>query len=113
MTPAQFLHVLALTESTDNSEAWGDHGHAVGRWQVHPDWLWGWALHFSLEPLLNEAWDAFIARVIAQFFVWHQAELKPVEIAMKFHLGHESHQGAPDWDDPYAQRFNRYAGGVV
>lgn len=111
MTPAEFTHALAMTESTDNPEAWGDHGHAVGRYQVHPDWLWGWAKHFSVEPLLMETWDSFIARVIGRFFVWHQSELKPVEIAMKFHLGHLAHPSDADWDAAYAARFNRYAGG--
>lgn len=111
MTSAQFVHAIAMTESTDNPEAWGDHGHAIGRYQVHPDWLWGWAVKFSLAPLLNESWDNFIARVVARFFVWHQGELKPVEIAMKFHLGHETHDWEKDWDKPYATRFLKYAGG--
>lgn len=111
MTSAQFVHAIAMTESTDNPETWGDHGHAVGRYQVHPDWLWGWAVKLALAPLLNESWDNFIARVVARFFVWHQDELKPVEIAMKFHLGHESHEASKDWDKPYATRFLKYAGG--
>jgi hypothetical protein len=104
-TVDQFLKALAVVESKDNPEAWGDAGRAMGRWQVHPDRLWFEAKRFDLEPALGETWDQLVARVLRA--IWHvgmQTQL-PINIAMYWHLGHWTYPDKPDWDAKYAARF--------
>ena len=105
LTPEQFVRALALTESNDNPEAWGDAGRAMGRWQVHPDWVWTWANKYALEPALNETWDSFIHRLVTAFANEHLSIGNSTQVAMHFHLGHRSNSLAFDWDADYAQRF--------
>lgn len=106
MTPKQFTTALGLTESNGNLSApLGDSGQAMGRWQVHPCWVWD---HCKLIPKLRETWDAWIERNIEAFFVAHDF-LPAVEVAMFFHLGHRSLITDLDWDGPYAARFVTYA----
>ena len=105
LTPEQFARALALTESNDNPEAWGDAGRAMGRWQVHPDWVWTWAKHYGLEPPLNATWDSFVRSVVAAFANDHLRNMLPDGVAMYFHLGHPNGLERGDWDDDYAQRF--------
>lgn len=113
MTAEQWVSALALTESDGNMSAWGDGGRAVGRFQVHPDWLWTWALHYKLAPTLNETWDHFIMRVVTAFAADHLQRMFEVVAAMYFHLGHVSSQGDQDWDESYADRFRRFAAQAV
>ena len=102
MTPEQFASVLAEVESGGNWQAWGDEGRAMGRWQVHPDWLWGWAKNYRVEPALDETWDAFVMRVVLAFARDHFARgMSAVTVAMYFHLGHLG-----DFDRDYAARFD-------
>lgn len=107
-TVEQFLDALAMTESGQNAKAWGDNGRAVGRYQVHPDWLWSWAKHYSLQPKVNETWDDFITRVVYIFALDHLSKAEAVRVAMYFHLGHPSLPTSGDWDADYANRFSQY-----
>ena len=60
MTTREWMNCLAKTESGDDPNApLGDHGRAFGRWQVYPDWLWGWTNHYGTAPRLGETWDEF------------------------------------------------------
>lgn len=101
----QFLKALAVTESADDPEAWGDAGRAMGRWQVHPDRLWSEARLRELEPHLGETWDQFVACVLravfAKFIGFGRADV----VAMYWHVGHLVHPTDPDWDQKYAERF--------
>ena len=109
MPAINFVRALALTESSDNPNApLGDHGCALGRWQVHPDWLFGWAAHYHLSPHLNETWDSFAGRVVSAFADDHLRLYLPVEVCMYFHLGHRSHPTDTDWDKAYADRFEGF-----
>ena len=113
MEPAtvdSFLHALALTESDDNPNApLGDHGRALGRWQVHPDWLDEWSTHYRLTPVLSETWDSYIARVVGSFYCDHAPRgFSDVQVAMHFHLGHPALEGSADWDKQYADRFSGF-----
>lgn len=101
ITSEQFASVLAEVESRGNWQAWGDEGRAMGRWQVHPDWLWGWSKRYQLQPVLDETWDSFVMRVVVAFARDHLLSgMSPVSVAMYFHLGHEG-----DYDRDYAVRF--------
>lgn len=106
MTPANFAHAIAIVESNDNPNApLGDAGRALGRYQVHPDWVWTQCRRFTLAPFLNETWDAFIVRLVQAFYVGYSGTMPDVEVAMYFHLGHHAHPSDGDWDQEYASRF--------
>lgn len=110
MTLEKFLHTLAMTESNNNADVeLGDGGRALGRFQVHPDWVFTQSKKFKKEPNLNETWDSFITRLVSAFFNQFQL-LRPVYIAMHFHLGHASFEWSDDWDKEYAARFLKFSG---
>ena len=104
----RFLWTLGMTESKNNDEAWGDKNdngyQAMGRWQVHPSWLWTWSRTCNIQPTLVDSWDSFVERVLENFVRYH-SELNAHEIAMTFHLGHIVREGAPEWDIAYYDRF--------
>ena|SRR5882757_9105374 len=105
MTPKQFTTALGLTESRGNPNSpLGDSGQAMGRWQVHPCWVWD---HCKLVPFISETWDAWVERNIEAFYNAHTF-LPAVEIAMFFHLGHRALIADADWDTNYAKRFIGY-----
>ena len=109
MTAGQFLAVLAATESNTEKTAWGDNLCAMGAYQAHPAWAWEFAHRYKVVPTLNGTWDDWIAAILIQFFVEFCKYDYPIEIAMRYHKGHECHETATDWDEKYAQRFRRCA----
>ena len=109
MTPSQFAQVIEDIESRDNPQAWGDHGRAVGSYQVHPDWLFDHADRYRLRPTLGEKWDDFIARVVCAFAEQFLPVWLPVEVAMAFHEGHHTLASDLDWDAVYASKFHAAA----
>ena len=104
MTAQQFATILGLVESDGNIAAWGDAAHgaylAVGRFQVHPAWLFD----HILKPAVSETWDSWVERMVEAFYT-PRAYLPPVEVAMWFHIGHRVQPDENDWDAPYAKRF--------
>ena len=104
-TVDQFLKALAIVESRDNPEEWGDAGRAMGRWQVHPDRLFDECARSKIEPKLGETWDQLVARVLRAMWTYHYPMQDEVEIAMFWHLGHFSTPTESDWDAKYAVRF--------
>ena len=104
-TVDQFLKALAIVESSDNPEAWGDAGRAMGRWQVHPDALWVHAHSLGIVPTLGDTWDQLVGRVLRAIFAVYAAKYSPEIIAMYWHLGHWTDDEQPDWDAKYAVRF--------
>lgn len=110
MNTDKFIFCLAMTESHDNPNAQlGDNGRALGRFQVHPDWVWTQCKRFGIQPTLNETWDSFITRLVTAFYNHYAISMSPVDIAMYFHIGHVVTIDSPDWDKGYATRFNGYA----
>lgn len=108
MTPAEFAHVIALVESSDRSNPpLGDDGRAVGRYQMHPDWVWQWAGTLRIVPMLNETWDAFFTRLVQGYFAKRTEQgLTAVQAAVSYHRGHICREEDPDWlADDYAARF--------
>ncbi len=105
MTPPEFAAAIGEIESGDNPDSWGDQGRAMGRYQLHPDWLWEWASRLGTAPHLNERWDDWATRIVEAFFVRWTAVMLPVEVAMFFHEGHVIKAGAAGWDSKYADRF--------
>jgi len=123
----QCVAALAQVESSNNPLAWGDYvdkdgtpaGHpspiaaveagfmpqAVGRWQVHPDALDYWADSFKLYSALDETWDGYVGRIVTSMFGTYTSKRSPVEIAMRWHVGHWVSPGASGWDDTYADKF--------
>ena len=105
MTPFEFAHRIAVVESNNNPNApLGDDGRALGRFQVHPDWLFDWSTNYHITPHLMETWDSFVIRVVEAFYQSHTT-MMDVEIAMYFHLGHPCKSTDSDWDKDYAERF--------
>lgn len=105
-TADQFLKALAVVESSDDPEAWGDNGQAMGRWQVHPARLWQEAHLYQATPNLRETWDQLVARILRAMFTHLIESFEPDQIAMYWHVGHMTNVGTDDWDTKYAARFN-------
>jgi len=105
MTPARFRDVLAATESRTVQTAWGDNLCAMGEFQAHPAWAWEFAHRYKVEPTLNGTWNDWIAAILTPFFRVHSVVETPIQVAMRYHKGHECHETATDWDEKYAKRF--------
>lgn len=105
VTVDQFLKALAVVESSDNPEAWGDAGRAMGRWQVHPDRLFAEMKIHSITPRLGETWDQLGARVLRTIFQARGGQTRAAQVAMYWHLGHWAESDNSDWDAKYAARF--------
>jgi hypothetical protein len=104
-TVDQFLKALAEVESSDDPQAWGDGGRAMGRWQVHPDRLWG-EMHLAiLKPELGETWDHLAERILRTIWNFYGDKVTPGEIAMYWHVGHWCKPADSTWDAGYASRF--------
>jgi hypothetical protein len=110
MNTQDFLWCLGKTESKDNPNApLGDHGRALGRFQVHPDWVDTQEKRFGIRPALNETWDSFATRLVIAFFEHYSQSMTDIEVAMYFHMGHRVVSTDNDWDAGYAERFQVYA----
>ena len=97
---------IANVESNGNPNiGFGDGGRAMGRFQVHPDWLWGWANHYHLTPNLDETWDSFVRRVVTAFVDDHLSHMQPAIVDMYFHLGHITYPKDIDWDQERCDKF--------
>ena len=105
ITVDQFLKALAVVESSDDPEAWGDCGRAMGRWQVHPDRLWYEVNAGRIPPTLGETWDQLVGRVLRTIFAFYVGKVSPGELAMYWHVGHWVKPGDSTWDAKYAARF--------
>jgi len=104
-TVDQFLKALAVVESSDDPEAWGDAGRAMGRWQIHPDRLWSECHRLQIVPKLGETWDQLVARILRAECQISLDNMGAVVLAMWWHLGHWQTEGTGDWDAKYAARF--------
>jgi hypothetical protein len=105
-TVDQFLDALAMVESSNNPQAWGDGGRAMGRWQVHSDRLWSECAKYKIAPQLGETWDSLVRRVLIRIFNGEGFYSPAARIAMYWHLGHWCGELDKDWDAAYADKFN-------
>ena len=105
----RFAKALALTESNDDPRAWGDHGVAAGRWQMHPAFVDEW-LPISME--VAESWDQLFHDTLENFYQVRTAKGVALDkLVMEFHLGvHAVAEGKSDAD--YAARFAKFYEGV-
>lgn len=106
ITVDQFLNALAVVESSNDWEAWGDGGRAMGRWQVHPDRLWQECRAGLIFPKLGETWDHLVERVLRTICTFYLDKVTPGEIAMYWHVGHWCKPTDSTWDTKYAVRFH-------
>ena len=114
MNTKDFLFCLGKTESNDDPDIHlGDGGRALGRFQVHPDWVWTQCRRFGIQPALNETWDSFVTRLVTAFFDFYGGQMQDIEVAMYFHLGHRTLPTDNDWDVGYAERFQVFAADVA
>ena len=109
MDANKFAEALADTEGGPATSSWPDGGRALGPWQVHPDAFYSWLRMTGVQPALNETWDNYVCRLVERMFDQLIPNHTPTEIAMRWHLGHWSTPGAPDWDQEYADRFERFS----
>lgn len=94
---------LGQTESSNNPEAWGDHGIAMGRWQMHPAFFDRW----KPPAALLETWDAWAQRTLRRWFAHAIADASTIEEAIAgFHL-HGSTEGDPSKCPEYIAAFRR------
>src|SRR5271168_4996330 len=121
MTSQQFAAAIALVESTNNPEEWGDNvgtpplPQAFGRYQMHMDFIWEWAHDLGISPNLGETVDSFQCRLIQGYFAKRMSQgFLPIEAAVSFHIGHPTFPNDPDWNNKnYPERFTRAVAVVV
>jgi hypothetical protein len=113
MTPKQFAQVIAEIESGGDPEAWGDHGRAMGAYQVRPAWLWEWAHTLGVAPPVGVDWDDWVRTVVEAFAGEMIQRTTPVRLAMYFHLGHPAIEQSDTWDKTYAAKFEAAAQKLV
>lgn len=98
----RFAQALAMTESLDHPEVWGDAGLACGRWQMHPAWVDEW---WPDDIGVDWSWDHLFHMALVRFYQTKDAEnMPPDKMAMQFHLG-EAAAKRGDWDVKYGLRF--------
>ena len=98
----RFALALAWTESGNQETVWGDHGLAVGRWQMHPVWYAEWA-----DPAIQVGWSWDTAFRAALLLFWDEYERQKTPIvdrALIFHLGASAFARGVR-DRGYADRF--------
>lgn len=104
-TVDQFLKALAVVESKDDPEAWGDGGQAMGRWQIHPARYADELKHTSTVAHNGDTWDQVVAEMLRTIWTIYHVGWSPVAIAMYWHRGHWVESTDADWDAKYAARF--------
>lgn len=107
MTPQTFAKSIAIVESGDRSfPPPGDGGRAMGRYQMHPDFVFEWSSRLRIIPFLMETWDAYFTRLVQGYFIFRMGQaLTAVQAAVSFHVGHLCHESDDGWDADYASRF--------
>lgn len=105
----RFAHALALTESHDNPQAFGDDGLAYGRWQMHPAFVDDW---WPDDIGVDWSWDHLFRAALLRFYSTRSAAGVPLQkVVMEFHLGVHA-VAAGEWDTKYGLRFADFYDGV-
>lgn len=106
------VHALCMTESGDAKTLFilGDNGHALGPYQLHPDFFIQWyAPVVSSAESWMEAMQLAVTRCVEHYLA--QA-MTPVKVAMVFHLGAKAVLQEGQWDLPYEKRFQMAFNGI-
>jgi len=101
----RFITAIGITESNGHTEAWGDSGQAMGRFQMHPSFVWQYGPD---DVELTSTWDE-VGITTLEAFVADRREAvghNYTRLAQEFHLGvHAVATGK--WDEDYHNRFVR------
>jgi hypothetical protein len=101
----RFASALAMTESNNNPQAFGDDGLAYGRWQMHPAFVDEW---WPDDVGVDWSWDQLFINALLRFY---DTRLQPgrslIDVVMEFHLGVQAVKDGK-WDKPYAERFTGF-----
>lgn len=101
----KFKIVLALTETKDQPEKFGDAGRACGRWQMHPEFFFDF---FPGRPRPGSTWDEWFEPALQGFWLHYRARYPNVfMLAEIFHLGWRAWERG-DHDAEYSARFRTY-----
>lgn len=106
------VHALCMTESGDAKTLFilGDNGHALGPYQLHPDFFIQWyAPVVSSAESWMEAMHLAITRCVEHYLAQGRAADK---VAMIFHLGAKAVLQDGQWDKNYASRFQMALNGI-
>lgn len=105
-----WAHALAMVETGDNWRLWGDSGQAMGRWQMHPSFLW----EYGPDTVgLAVTYDDVCHQTLVNFFAERSRVCDdPIRLAMEFHLGVGA-VAKGKWDDAYARRFHGFYSGAA
>lgn len=109
----RFIKILALVESGDKPEAWGDALRACGRWQQHPSFYVNWGPRRDDFGSHDRTWDWCFELAARRFFRQariHKRSATFQQIAMAYHL-HGQIQWT-GWDEAYAKRWALLEGTV-
>jgi hypothetical protein len=96
MTRTHFVNMIAIAESNDKPKAFGDHGLAGGRFQMHWDWRADYWPEWAWEAL------ALLDRCALEWFIVRDRTGKPRppstarQLADLFNLGHPAPDQAYD-----------------
>jgi len=115
MTPQQWAIAIACVESGNNPNVGlGDDSCAFGAFQMHPEFVWEWAVKLNIFPHLGETLYSWQFRIAVAYCVFHLAQgLSYVAIAVAYHLGHIAQPTDPDWNDQnYPTRFTSAVGSL-
>jgi hypothetical protein len=105
MTAGQFRDAIASVESGDDPHAWGDHDAAIGLYQAHPAWVFGFSIACGVKPTVDDTWNDWIGKIILAFYAKYSLNHTPIELAMYYHVGHIVYPYDKEWDHDYAERF--------
>ena len=98
MTRTQFVNMIAIAESDDKVKAFGDHGLASGRFQMHMDWRSDYWPSWAWEVL------ALLDRFAIEHFVIFHRDGTPLPPATARALADLYNLGHPAPDPAYDQR---------
>ena len=100
----RWAKALAITETQDKPEKFGDAGRACGRWQQHPEFF---DEYYPGPALSGETWDAWFRRALTAFWLSKRSKYQePQTLASIFHLGFKAWQRG-DTDGKYDNDFAR------
>jgi hypothetical protein len=109
-----FVEIVSLVESRDHTEAWGDDGYAVGRFQQHARFYCDWGPQREDFDGVERSWDWCFEFACRKYFKRARAEwpnFTLLQIGMYLHL-HGS-LTAEGWDEFYATSWLWAAAHVV
>lgn len=102
----RFVQIVAYVESNANPEAWGDHGHAVGRFQDHARYYDKWGPKGEDFGGVEQTWNWCFEFACRKFFRAARAKwphFSLLQIGMYRHL--HGQLDCSGWDLAYEKRW--------